>query len=122
MTFGVRKDLFQVDFGEVDDEIKLKRTLTVKAIDQGPISRDGYRAITSLSNDLIKEWAVSEEKAIINKEMQDKIPISIIKLNGDCPPEPLEDTPAITDPEVIQVIHESVGNGGQRSIIRYLNT
>ena len=68
-----------------DNEVKLKRVLTVKAIDQEPISRDGYREITSLSNDLIKEWAVSEEKLIINKEMQDKIPISIIKLNSDCP-------------------------------------
>ena len=52
--------------------------------------------------------------------MQDKFPISIIKLNSDCPSEPLEDTPAITDPEVIQVIHESIGNGGQRSIIKIL--
>jgi hypothetical protein len=61
LTFGVRKDLFQIDFGKMDDEIKLKRTLTVKAIDQGSISRDSYREITSLSNDLIKEWAVSKE-------------------------------------------------------------
>ena len=37
VTFGVQnKDLFQVDFGEIDeDEVKLKRVLTVKAIDQG---------------------------------------------------------------------------------------
>jgi hypothetical protein len=52
--------------------------------------------------------------------MQDKIPISIIKLNSNHPSESLENTPAITDPEVIQVIHESIGNGGQRSIIKIL--
>jgi hypothetical protein len=61
-----------------------------------------------------------KRKSIINKEMQDKIPISIIKLNSNHPSESLENTPAITDPEVIQVIHESIGNGGQRSIIKIL--
>ncbi|CAG8614209.1 2098_t:CDS:2 [Funneliformis caledonium] len=57
LIFGVQhKDLFQVDYGEIDeDEVKLKRTFTVKAIDQGQIPRDSYRVITSLSNDLVKE-------------------------------------------------------------------
>ena len=122
IIFNVQnKDTFQVDFGEIDkEENKLKRILTVKATDQGQISRNGYRTITTLSNDLIKEWAVSEEKALINKEMQEKIPISIVKLNSDCSTEPLEDTPTITDPEVIQIVQEAIGNGGQRSIIKIL--
>jgi len=122
ITFGIQnKDTFQVDFGEIEEEeIKSKRILTVKAIDQGQISRDSYRTITTLSNDLIKEWAVSEEKALINKEMQEKIPISIVKLNNNCSAEPLEGTPTITDPEVIQMVHEAIGNGGHRSIIKIL--
>ena len=52
--------------------------------------------------------------------MQEKIPISIVKLNSDCSTEPLEDTPTITDPEVIQIVQEAIGNGGQRSIIKIL--
>ena len=69
-TVGIQKDSYQIDFGEVDKkEIKLKRALTVKAIDQEQIYRDSYRTITSLSNDLIREWAMSEEKAVINKKM-----------------------------------------------------
>lgn len=122
ITFDVQnKDTFQVDFGEIDeDEIKLKRILTVEAIDQGQIPRNGYRTITTLSNDLIKEWAVSKEKALINKEMQEKIPISIVKLNSHHSTGPLEGTPAITDPEVIQMVQEAIGNGGQRSIIKIL--
>ena len=77
VTFGVQnKDLFQVDYGEIDeDEAKLKRVLTVKAIDQGQIPRDGYRIITSLSDNLVKEWAMSKEKLTINNEMQEKVPI-----------------------------------------------
>jgi len=121
VTFGFQnKDLFQVNFGEIDeDEVKLKHVLTVKAIDQGQIPRDGYRVITSLSNDLVKEWAMSKEKLAINNEMQENIPISIIKLNNHFF-ETLEDMPTITDPEVIQMIYESIGNGGRRSVIKIL--
>jgi hypothetical protein len=120
-TVGIQKDSYQIDFGEVDKkEIKLKRALTVKAIDQGQISRDSYRTITSLSNDLIREWAMSEEKAVINKEMQKKIPISVVKLNNNYSSESFENTSTITDPEVIQMVHESIGNGGQRSVIKIL--
>jgi hypothetical protein len=44
ITFDIQnKDTFQVDFGEIDkDEMKLKRILTVEAIDQGQIPRNGY--------------------------------------------------------------------------------
>ncbi|CAG8705873.1 2343_t:CDS:2, partial [Funneliformis caledonium] len=83
-SVSIQKDFYQIDFSEVDKkEIKLKHALTVKAIDQKQISQDGYRTIISLSNNLIKEWAISEEKVIINKEMQEKIPISIIKLDNN---------------------------------------
>lgn len=114
IIFNVQnKDTFQVDFDKINkDEIKLKRILTVEAIDQGQIPRNGYWTITTLSNVLIKEWAVSKEKALINKEMQEKILISIVKLNNHHSTGPLEGTPAITDPEVIQVVQEAIGNGG----------
>jgi hypothetical protein len=52
--------------------------------------------------------------------MQEEIPISIVKLNSYHSTEPLEGTPAITDPEVIQMVQEAIGNGGQRSIIKIL--
>ncbi|CAI2167491.1 11943_t:CDS:2 [Funneliformis geosporum] len=42
-TVSIQKDSYQIDFGEVDKkEIKLKHTLTVKAIDQEKISQDSY--------------------------------------------------------------------------------
>ncbi|CAI2168471.1 3871_t:CDS:2 [Funneliformis geosporum] len=38
-TVGIQKDSYPIDFCEVDKkEIKLKRALTIKAIDQGQIS------------------------------------------------------------------------------------
>jgi hypothetical protein len=68
---------------------------------QRQIPRDGYRVITSLSNDLVKEWAMSKEKLVINNEMQERIPISIIKLDNHSFETLMKDVPTITDPEVI---------------------
>src|SRR6266480_7784853 len=62
---------------------------------------------------------MSKEKLAINNEMQENIPISIIKLNNHSF-ETLEDMPTITDPEVIQMIYESIGNGERRSVIKIL--
>src|ERR1044072_3167084 len=63
---------------------------------------------------------MSKEKLAINNETQREIPISIVKLDHHYYNETSEDASTITDPEVIQMVYESIGNGGQRSIIKIL--
>ncbi|CAG8635940.1 2641_t:CDS:2, partial [Funneliformis caledonium] len=95
---------------------------SLKAIDQGQIPRNSYQIIIPLSNNLVKEWAMSKEKLSINNEMQEKILIYIIKLHHHYSNETLKDASAITDSEVIQMVYESIGNDKQRSIIKIFDS
>ncbi|CAG8687335.1 6256_t:CDS:1 [Cetraspora pellucida] len=51
-------------------------------MDQSNISRKEYRALTTTSQDLPKEWLVSEEKYNVNEIMQNHILLLVFDLNA----------------------------------------
>ncbi|CAG8570630.1 4764_t:CDS:2, partial [Gigaspora rosea] len=51
-------------------------------MDQSNISRKGYRALTTTSQDLPKEWLVSKEKNNVNETMQNHIPLLVFDMNA----------------------------------------
>ncbi|GES78821.1 hypothetical protein GLOIN_2v1782566 [Rhizophagus clarus] len=83
ISYSVRDMDFQINYEEKND-IKEKKLISVaKAIDFNYIPRKGYRALTSVEQDLQREWAVSKQRLKITTEMNQKISITLIDLPSD---------------------------------------
>lgn len=118
VSYNVSNMDFQINYEtRHDKENEEKPTLMVEAIDKNYISREGYRALAAIESNLEREWAVSDQKHKITKNMNRKIPITIINI----PTSPVQDelifaeNSDIFDPEVIEGIH-NIKNGGYRSV------
>ncbi|CAB4446429.1 unnamed protein product [Rhizophagus irregularis] len=118
VSYNVSNMDFQINYEtRHDKENEEKLTLMVEAIDKNYIPREGYRALAAIESNLEREWAVSDQKHKITKNMNRKIPITIINI----PTSPVQDelifaeNSDIFDPEVIEGIH-NIKNGGYRSV------
>ncbi|UZO24930.1 uncharacterized protein OCT59_017222 [Rhizophagus irregularis] len=85
------------------------------AIDKGQISRNMYRDLAAIESELPREWAISDQRMQINKEMRNRIKITTINMPS-CNNLDLNENPDIFDPEVVKEVITSIGKGGQRSI------
>ena len=121
VQFSVKDYKFKVKIGDENIETKKhKNEAIVMAIDKGPISRDAYRNLATIEDELPREWIIAEQRTQINKQMNDKVKITTVKMpqyiNTD-----LVENPDIIDSEIIDEITTSIGKGGQRSIKDILN-
>ncbi|PKC62344.1 hypothetical protein RhiirA1_397698 [Rhizophagus irregularis] len=102
------------------EEIKYKARAAVQACDKGQVSREGYRTLASISQDLPREWKVSTEKREITHEMNEIIPILLVNLTPSLSDDPVNSEIHINDTEIIHNLQQSVGKGGQRNIVDIL--
>ncbi|CAB4494358.1 unnamed protein product [Rhizophagus irregularis] len=92
------------------EEIKHKARAAVQACDKGQVSREGYRTLASISQDLPREWKVSVEKRDITREMNEIIPISLINIlpgSDDFVNSEIH----INDAEIVHNMQQSIGKG-----------
>ena len=72
---------FQVDYRQKNNIEKEEKLISlVRVIDQNHIPRKGYRALVTIEYNLECEWAISEMRYKITKEMNQKIAINLIDL------------------------------------------
>ncbi|CAB4488180.1 unnamed protein product [Rhizophagus irregularis] len=90
------------------EEIKYKARAAVQACDKGQVSREGYRTLASISQDLPREWKVSTEKREITHEMNEIIPILLVNLTPSLSDDPVNSEIHINDTEIIHNLQQSI--------------
>src|SRR5207253_7809265 len=78
ISYNVKCMDFQIDYGQKNQEEKL--ISLVQAVDQHHISREGYRALAAVDSNLEREWAISEMRYQITREINQKIPITLVDI------------------------------------------
>ena len=109
---------FQIDYKQEDNIEKEKKLISlVRAVDLNYIPREGYRALAAVELNLQCEWAVSNQRLQITREMNQKIPITLINIPNFPIQNELDfaENLNIFDTETIEVI-ENIKKGGIRSI------
>ncbi|CAG8744144.1 16042_t:CDS:2, partial [Gigaspora rosea] len=82
IDYSVSDYNFHIDFGKEDlTKTKQNQLATVQALDKAKISREGYRQIAAVNPTIPREYAVSNERALLTKQMEDNIKITQINLN-----------------------------------------
>ncbi|RGB28240.1 hypothetical protein C1646_797379 [Rhizophagus diaphanus] len=106
ISYSVRDMDFQIDYKKTD--MKKKLISAVQAIDLNYIPREGYRALAAVESNLQREWAVSEQRLKITKEMNQKISITFIN-------SPLDYFAECLNSESIEII-QNIKKGGTQSV------
>ena len=91
-----------------------KSTSIIRAIDENYIPRGGYRALAAAELHLEREWAISDRRLKLTKDMNQKVPITIIDIPVQGELDPTESAD-ISDPAIIQEVIRGIGKGGYRS-------
>ena len=79
ISYNVKCIDFQVDYKQKDNIEKEEKLISlVRAIDQNHIPYEGYRALATIEYNLECEWAISEMRYKITREMNQKIAINLI--------------------------------------------
>ncbi|RHZ85835.1 hypothetical protein Glove_59g63 [Diversispora epigaea] len=123
IEFSIKDKSYHISFGKenVEETIHNARAV-VQACDENQITRDGYRTLASINQDLPREWKVAAEKKEITRIINEMI--SIILVDIDIPlSNDLNSEVHINDIEIINNIQELIGKGGQRNIsdiLKYL--
>ena len=122
VKFEICNDLYDINFGQLDiiEETK-KIEAVVKSLDRNHISREAYRSLARIENNIPREDAVSSTRQKINIEMKKNIPLTLVSLLQPTIFEPITEEPNITDDTIIMNMLESIGKGGQRRITDILN-
>jgi hypothetical protein len=116
VQFSVNDFKFKIRIGDEDVAVKkYKSEAMMMAIDNGQISRDAYRDLTTIEEELPREWIIAEKRKEINNKMNNKIKINIVEMPQYIDSDSNE-TPDIFNPEVIDEVTTSIGKGAQRSI------
>ncbi|CAG8733992.1 13589_t:CDS:2, partial [Racocetra fulgida] len=93
---------------EEDRQLEEKKAQKiVQIMDEFNISRRGYRALTTTSPDLPKEWLVSKEKNNVNETMQNHIPLLLFVINANSDSDSASDSDSERDSD-----SESDSNSG----------
>jgi hypothetical protein len=110
VTFQTCNDVYNVNFGQFDKIEKTKRIeAVVKSLDKGHISRDAYRSLARVEQNIPREGDVYNVRQKINSEMRRNIPLTLVELSQLTISDPITDN----DNTVITHILESVGKDGQ---------
>ncbi|GES83146.1 hypothetical protein GLOIN_2v1788738 [Rhizophagus clarus] len=119
-----KKDCFQVSCGP-ENEINRTHQLrsVVKAVDQDQISRESYRELAAVENNLSRKNSVSNERITITNNINQLIKISLVNMNGrDKLEEALgSDESEFRNPEITCKAIDIMGIGIYRSIKDILN-
>jgi hypothetical protein len=80
------------------------------------ISRDAYRNLATIKQNLPREYLISSEKIQINKEMEGLIPIKLINIQTTRADIDFYEEPDIIDEEIVNQMVSAIGKAGYRSI------
>jgi hypothetical protein len=81
IRFSIEDYRFKIKVGNENTAIKkYKNEAMVMTIDKGQISRESYRNLTMIEDELPREWVISEQRTQINKEMNSKIKITTVMM------------------------------------------
>uniref|UniRef100_U9U9M3 Uncharacterized protein n=1 Tax=Rhizophagus irregularis (strain DAOM 181602 / DAOM 197198 / MUCL 43194) TaxID=747089 RepID=U9U9M3_RHIID len=110
VQFSVNNYKFKVNVNENLITKECKNEAMVMVVDNGQISRDAYRKLTTIEDELPREWTIAEKRTQINIRMNDRI-----KINTVIMPQHMDinsnESYDIFDPEVIEEVTTSVGKG-----------
>uniref|UniRef100_U9TPU0 Uncharacterized protein n=1 Tax=Rhizophagus irregularis (strain DAOM 181602 / DAOM 197198 / MUCL 43194) TaxID=747089 RepID=U9TPU0_RHIID len=110
VQFFVNNYKFKVNVNENLITKECKNEAMVMVVDNGQISRDAYRKLTTIEDELPREWTIAEKRTQINIRMNDRI-----KINTVIMPQHMDinsnESSDIFDPEVIEEVTTSVGKG-----------
>jgi hypothetical protein len=122
VTFQVCDDIYNVNFGQFDKVEKEKRVeAIVKSLDRGHISREAYRSLARIEQNIPREGDVYNVRQKIGREMKKMVPLTLVDLLRPTSLESITEEPDVTDNTIITNVLESVGKGGQRRITNILN-
>ncbi|CAB4412829.1 unnamed protein product [Rhizophagus irregularis] len=81
ISYNVKNMDFHINYGSNNNkENEEKLTSIVRVVDQNYIPREGYRALASIESNLEREWAVSNQRHKITRNINQKIPITLINI------------------------------------------
>jgi len=103
---------FSVDKENIE-EVKHRARAAIQACDKGQITRGGYRALASISQDLPREWKVSAERKDITYEINEIIPISLVNIASLSSDDSVNSEIHINDAEVVNNVQQSIGKEGR---------
>ncbi|RGB23318.1 hypothetical protein C1646_748237 [Rhizophagus diaphanus] len=103
------------NFGENKENKRQKIEAIIQFTDQGLISRNAYRNLSAIEQNLPREYLIFAETVRINKAMENLIPIKMIDVHHYISSD-IYNKPEIFDDEVINQMASAIGKGGYRSI------
>ena len=116
LSYTVNDIDFQIDYGLENKEKKIEKfTSIIRAIDENYIPRNGYRALAAVEPHLEREWAVSNRRLQLTRDMNQKVPITIIDIPIEGELDPVESAD-ISDLAIIQEVIKNIGKGAYRSV------
>ncbi|CAB4435084.1 unnamed protein product [Rhizophagus irregularis] len=122
VIFQTCNNIYNINFGQIDKIEKEKKVkAVVKSLDRGHVSREAYRSLARIDQNIPREGNVYNVRQKINNEMKKMVPLTLVDLLQPTIFEPITEEPDITDNTIITNILESVGKGGQRRIVNILN-
>ncbi|RIA94186.1 hypothetical protein C1645_818476 [Glomus cerebriforme] len=111
VSYSVKNMDFQINYGSNNDKEKEEKLISiVQVVDQNYISREGYQVLASIESNLEREWAVSDQRIKITRNMNEQIPITLINI----PTIPTQSELDFFDPEITEIV-QKIKNGGYRS-------
>ncbi|CAG8632812.1 7705_t:CDS:2 [Racocetra fulgida] len=120
--FTVNNKPFEIHYGKFNQkDLEDLHLAVLKSLDKGKISREAYRSLARINQDLPRDGAISNTRQRLNEQMNNLIPLSLINIEQSAISELTIDQSHITDFNIVNNIVESVGKGDQCSIIDLLN-
>lgn len=117
ISYNIKDMDFHINYGSNNNkENEEKLTSIVRAVDQNYIPREGYRALASIESNLEHEWAVSNQQHKITRNINQKIPITLINIPiNSTQNEPVFEDNLNTFSVGITETIQNIKNGGYRS-------
>ncbi|RIB02908.1 hypothetical protein C2G38_2049700 [Gigaspora rosea] len=120
--FTINNMPFEIQYGKVNqNNIEDLNLAVLKSLDKGKISREAYRSLARINQDLPRESAISNTHQKLNEQMKALVPLLLINVENPINFELTEDHAHITDSDIVNNVVESAGKGGKHSLIDILN-
>ncbi|RIB11321.1 hypothetical protein C2G38_2042774 [Gigaspora rosea] len=120
--FTINNMPFEIQYGKVNqNDIEDLNLAVLKSLDKGKISREAFRSLIRINQDLPRKGAISNTRQKLNEQMKALVPLLLINVEKPINFELTEDHAHITDPDIVNNVVESAGKGEKRSLIDILN-
>ncbi|GBB84309.1 hypothetical protein RclHR1_10920004 [Rhizophagus clarus] len=111
MEFSIKDKKYDIYYRKENQVLKHKKEAAiVRAMDKSRILHNGYRHLTAIEPNLLREKAVSGQKVFINNLMKQNINIKIIDITTTIAVVDPDETPHIMDKNIVETVINSVGH------------